>query len=325
MHGATTSSGVGAFAQSSGMLECGNEAVSRMPLRRLNSRATLRELVQRLREGIYVTNHEGVILDANPAFLEMLGVSSVRELRRISAEDLLVHPEQREAELRILENEGSVRDFELMIRRPDGEVRTVLDTAYAVTEEGNTVLYHGILVDITRHKELERQLREQATRDPLTGCFNRRYLGDLARRSEPIEDSWGTIIIDIDHFKAYNDTYGHQAGDEILVKMSRFLMRMVRCEDSVIRIGGDEFLLFLEGADRAATDRVGGRLRDAGSRVAPVPFSLGWAVRKDRETLEMTIGRADHLLYRVRSEGRRYGKIRRRSPSRGTSVSEDDS
>jgi diguanylate cyclase (GGDEF)-like protein/PAS domain S-box-containing protein len=277
----------------------------------LSNPSTLGELVMRLREGIYVTNKDGVILDANPAFLDMFGVATLRELTRFSAEDLVVHPDRRQRELDILEREGSVRDFELTIRRPDGQERTVLDTAYEVKIASGEVVYYGILIDITQRKELERRLRDQAIRDPLTGSFNRHYLNFLAEELNESNASWGAVVIDIDHFKKYNDEHGHQAGDEILVRISRFLMREVRAEDAVIRIGGDEFLLFLRDAEADTTDRVGLRLRTEGPWNAPVPFSLGWATREDDESLEKTIGRADQKLIQVRIRERGVAAGRR--------------
>ncbi len=279
--------------------------MKRSAFRRLRSTSTLRALVDRLREGIYVTDPDGLILDANPAFLEMFGVESLRALSLYSAEDLLVFPSQRARELEILERDGSVRDFELVIRRPDGEERTVLDTAYVVTEPSGESVYHGILIDITRHKELEGRLREQAIRDSLTGCFNRHYMTALADDLNASDATWGTIVIDIDHFKGYNDLHGHLAGDEILIKTSRFLIREMRAEDAVIRLGGDEFLLFIRDAEADTTTRVGKRLRLMGTPTAPVPFSLGWATRDGDETFESTLGRADQALIRVRVKERR--------------------
>jgi diguanylate cyclase (GGDEF)-like protein/PAS domain S-box-containing protein len=287
-------------------------AKKRSPLRSLQHPATLNALVERLQEGIYITTRTGVILDANPAFFKMLGVASLAELRRYRASDLLVDPEQRRRQLEVLQEHGSVRDFELAIRRPDGEIRHVLDTAYGLVDpETRETLYHGILVDITRHKQLEAELREQAIRDPLTGCFNRHHLAALAAELDHSDGAWGTIVIDVDHFKRYNDSFGHQAGDQVLVQISRFLMRQVRSEDAVIRLGGDEFLLFLRDADGETTEEVSGRLKSSGRRTAPVSFSLGFSVREGDETLEKTIGRADRNLIRVRVEERRFERPRR--------------
>ena len=277
----------------------------------LRDLSTIKELVERLREGIYVTNRAGDILDANPAFLEMFGVDSLDELKEYSAEVLVVDPEVRRREREILEREGSVRDFELTIRRPDGKTRTVLDTAYTVARDETDAIFVGILIDITDRKGLERELREKATRDPLTGCFNRRYLRLLAEEIEPSDRSWGAVVIDIDHFKRFNDEHGHQAGDEILVKTARFLMREVRAEDAVIRYGGDEFMLFLRDADRSTTEAIAARLCEAAARGAPAAFSLGFAIRDGRESLERTIGRADQHLIQVRIDERGPASSRR--------------
>ena len=162
------------------------------------------------------------------------------------------------------------------------------------------MFYHGILVDISSRKEQEDVLREQSIRDPLTGCYNRRHLTDIDRRLASPESSWACIFIDIDHFKQYNDTHGHQMGDHTLIRMSRFLMRQVRAEEAVVRIGGDEFLIVLEGAADAHTEMVARRLQLAALRTAPVPFSLGWATRKPGESFQQTMHRADQNLLAVR-------------------------
>jgi diguanylate cyclase (GGDEF)-like protein/PAS domain S-box-containing protein len=268
-------------------------------LRSLDDPETLRHLVHSLQEGIYITNAQGEILDANAACLEILGVPSLAELRRYRAQDLVADG-GREAELSAIEREGSVREYELRIRRPDGGERTVIDTSFVVRDPATgEKLYHGILVDITRRKELERELREQSRRDPLTGCYNRRFLGELESELE-VDDKLGLVILDIDNFKLYNDRHGHQAGDDVLVRFSRFLLQHVRAEDAVVRLGGDEFLVLLADHPIAATADVAERFKLEGARVAPVPFSLGWSVRKRGESLEQAIARADRKLILVR-------------------------
>ncbi len=282
----------------------------RSSLARLSSLSTLRALVNRLREGIYITNQNGQILDANPAFLKMLEVTSIEELGRIRAEDLYVNPRQREEELQTLAMKGEVHEYELQLRTPHGEVRTYLDTAYAVTDRSTReTLYHGILVDITAMKNLEAQLRDQATRDPLTGCFNRRFLAEVATEWNASDDTWGTAVLDIDHFKLYNDRYGHQVGDRALVKTARFLMRHIRAEDLVCRIGGDEFLVLLPASSDELTESIVARLKEEARQSAPVSFSIGWSVRKKRESLEKTIGRADEHLITVRVEERQKSRF----------------
>ncbi len=204
-----------------------------------------------------------------------------------------------------------MRDFELQIRRPDGTIRTVVDTAFALhdTEAGET-LYQGMLVDITDRKQLERQLIEQSIRDPLTGCFNRRYLTEFETQMQ--QRGWGCVVLDVDRFKEYNDRFGHKVGDEVLTRVARFLMRQTRAEEGVVRLGGDEFLVLLAGADAEAAERTATRLQQIGARELPISFSLGWAVREEEEPLERTFNRADHRLLDVRSHQRTSDEERRR-------------
>jgi len=281
--------------------------------RSLSDPETLSRFAQNLGEGIYITNEQGEILDANPAFLKIFGVSSVQELKNYKVSDF-VDAEVRKKELALVEREGSIRDRELQITRPDGGIRTVLDTWYLNSDPdtGETV-FHGILVDITARKNLETQLVEQSIRDPLTGCYNRRHLAALYSRTRSENEKWGCIYADIDHFKQYNDTHGHAAGDAILVKMSRFLMRHVRAEEPVVRMGGDEFLIMLFDTDLGDTEAVARRLEKAAQERGPVSFSLGWAAREKEESLEETVNRADRQLIQVRVVNR-PGTYTRRTP-----------
>jgi diguanylate cyclase (GGDEF)-like protein/PAS domain S-box-containing protein len=269
--------------------------------RSLRDPDSLRSLVANLREAIYITNAHGDVLDANPAFFALLGVRSLDDLRSYGANELVVDPSRRVAEMERIERDGFVRDFEIQLVRPDGALLTVLDTVYSVRdEETGGMLYHGILVDITQRKEMEEMLRQQSVRDPLTGCFNRRHLTDLDDQMSPTDAPWGCVFIDIDHFKQYNDEHGHQMGDNTLIRMSRFLMRQVRAEEPVVRVGGDEFVIVLRGAGEAECKMVVDRMQSAALRTAPVPFSLGWAFRQPGETLNQTIHRADQNLLAVR-------------------------
>jgi diguanylate cyclase (GGDEF)-like protein/PAS domain S-box-containing protein len=287
--------------------------------RSLSDPHTLSELALRLKEGIYITTLDGEIIDANPAFLEMFGVDSLDDLKGQRTSDF-VKPEVRAREMALLEREGSVRDIEFQLTRSDGEIRTVVDSAFlSVDPETGEKYCHGILVDITHRKELQTQLLELSIRDPLTGCYNRRYLNTVTRQCEAQpKGEWGCIYLDIDHFKQYNDKNGHAEGDAVLVKMARFLMRHVRAEEAVVRVGGDEFLVVLCDSDLDQTDHVAARLRAAGPTSAPGPFSMGWAARKNEESFEETMVRADRRLLAVRVDERRDLQKRRKNRPKAT-------
>jgi len=267
---------------------------------------TTRELVRNVREGVYITDVQGNILDANPAFLELFGYASIDDARKRGVKEIVVDLARRAEELALLEKQFVVRDFELEVRRVDGKILTVLDSCYAVQDrETGDTLFHGILIDITRHKELESRLHDLTIRDPLTGCYNRRHLADLEAKLEADDGEWGIVLVDLNDFRAYNEKHGHQAGDAALVQVARYLDRHVRSSDAVFRMGGDEFMILLCENAATATVQIVQRLKEPTSGCPPVSFALGWAVRKAHEKFTQTSHRADRdlILVRVRERG----------------------
>lgn len=270
--------------------------------RPLADAATLRDLALRLREGLYVADADGVFVDGNPALLAMLGVASVEELATHSLEGLVADAGARRGTLSRLSADGDAEEGELELRRPDGQPCVVLDTVVRRHDAATgAVAYHGVMLDITRRVELERQLRELSVRDALTGAFNRRYLVELDRQfAGQGVATWGCVYLDVEGFRSINERCGHASGDEILVRMTRFLLRQVRAEEEVVRVGADDFVVVLAGADERHTENVARRLQLAAMRSAPAPFAIGWASRQTGEELEHTLARAEQRLLNAR-------------------------
>lgn len=165
---------------------------------------------------------------------------------------------------------------------------------------------------------MQEALRNQAIRDPLTGLFNRRYMEESLereiRRAIRHGSSVGIIMLDIDHFKQFNDIYGHTAGDILLQALGRVLQSSVRAEDIACRYGGEEFVLILPDATLQDTfrraEQVRLRIRELtiqhrGQRVPPITVSAGVAAAPDHgETVDALISAADFALYRAKAEGR---------------------
>jgi diguanylate cyclase (GGDEF)-like protein len=165
---------------------------------------------------------------------------------------------------------------------------------------------------------LHAKLREQALNDPLTGLHNRRYLFevapgllDLARRQgKPL----CVVLIDLDHFKLLNDTYGHQAGDLVLERFAALLRQMLRRSDVVYRHGGEEFVAVLPDLDGDGAAALLSRLLEAFQALPPAPgrrrtpngsFSAGIALfPRHGNTLEQLLSRADRALYAAKNRGR---------------------
>ncbi|MDO9532979.1 MAG: diguanylate cyclase [Deltaproteobacteria bacterium] len=163
---------------------------------------------------------------------------------------------------------------------------------------------------------LRETLRNQAIRDPLTGLFNRRYLEEtmereltrVKRQGVPL----GVIMMDLDHFKQYNDTFGHSAGDELLSALGILLKTHIRGEDIACRYGGEEFMLILPGASMEIALERAEDLRQAVKEMhqhypglKPTSLSLGVAVYPDHgDTGLHLIQSADVALYRAKRAGR---------------------
>jgi diguanylate cyclase (GGDEF)-like protein/PAS domain S-box-containing protein len=165
---------------------------------------------------------------------------------------------------------------------------------------------------------LQESLREQAIRDPLTGLFNRRYMQESLdrelRRAQRRRMPMGVIMIDIDHFKRFNDTFGHAAGDELLREMGTFLQRQTRAEDIACRYGGEEFALILLDASAEDTEERAKLMREEAARLrvqygseplGNVTISVGVAVYPDHgDAAETLLKAADAALYRAKAGGR---------------------
>ena len=167
-----------------------------------------------------------------------------------------------------------------------------------------------------RLNEAMEQLSEIAMRDELTGLYNRRYIMDVLSRQKALADrghlSFTLCYCDLDHFKRINDRYGHQTGDRVLRDFAEVAESVVRSVDFVARLGGEEFLLVLVGADEVMAERVAERLCERTRFLAMVPqdpdyrqtVSIGLAAFRPGERVEDVIQRADRALYSAKSQGR---------------------
>lgn len=161
-------------------------------------------------------------------------------------------------------------------------------------------------------------LRDQSIRDPLTGLFNRRYVEESLEREIARATRTATpvalLILDLDHFKTMNDTYGHGAGDRLLRELGAILRLRSRTEDVAARYGGEEFLLMLPGMDKIAAVQRAEELRviisdiqliDAGADLPHVTVSIGVATYPDHGcTVDDLLRSADKALYRAKNAGR---------------------
>lgn len=215
-----------------------------------------RLLFERNLAGLYRTTIDGRILDCNSAFARILGYPSREEVLKVSALDLYSDPGDRESFLERLSQQRVLVNFEVCLRRRDGSPVWVLANESLVEEPGAETFMDGSLIDITDRKRAEQQRWHQANHDALTDLPNRVLFNDRLSlailHAQRRKQSLVIMFLDLDQFKRVNDTLGHSAGDELLVKVADRLRRCIRQDDTVARVGGDEFLLLLSGITREA-------------------------------------------------------------------------
>jgi diguanylate cyclase (GGDEF)-like protein len=187
------------------------------------------------------------------------------------------------------------------------------------TELRARVNVHYKLAHTIRELEQSRRaLAEQATTDPLTKLKNRRAFFENGAQNWAMSKRYKTdlsiIVADLDHFKKVNDSFGHHAGDEALIHVAQILTRMTRIEDTVARIGGEEFAILLPDTNRLGSAVLAERIRaaveterlDVDKQVLSLTISMGlasYAVDK-AESLEQLLSIADRRLYLAKEKGR---------------------
>ncbi len=269
--------------------------------------------------GMAVVDLNRRFLEVNPALCRMLGRAE-SELLTIRVTDVL-HPEDDalDQQLRAAVRSGqaaSARDEHRVVAANGGEMWVEHSVGLLRDEDGTPLSYVSQYVDVTAARRAQQGLQFLASHDVLTSVANRHELLDriegVLARPAPVGTRLALLFIDFDEFKAINDTFGHAAGDAVLVEVSRRICGHVRADDLVARIGGDEFTVALpavrEVADaQAVAAKIQQALTDpvtAEDQAIPVTVSIGIALAEPGDTADRVLQRADRALYRAKRTGR---------------------
>ena len=194
----------------------------------------------------------------NERWAEIIGYT-LSELQPISIDTWVNHSHPQDLERSnealeaVFEKKVDAYECEVRMKHKDGHWVWVFDRGRVTkwSPDGKPIAMAGIHIDITQKKEAEKKLEHAATTDPLTGLFNRHALMERLHMAMAIQERHGGYLaimyLDLDGFKDVNDKHGHEIGDQLLIEISRRLMRDVRGEDTAARMGGDEFVVILNG------------------------------------------------------------------------------
>lgn len=286
--------------------------------------AQLSTIIEVTTEAFISIDQHGQVTAWNPQAEKIFGWS-VDEALGVPLERLVMPPEvvcayQQGLQRYLRDGEGDYLNQrrEITAWRRDGTPITVEICVYALNIGGEQS-FSAFLHDITERKRLEAQRELEASRDALTGLLNRRAMNELLPQAQARADrtgqQLGVLFIDLDGFKAVNDAFGHDAGDQLLQVIGERLSAGVRCTDSVIRPAGDEFIVVLEGLydGTAEAKAIADKLLAAISQPVPlagksaqVGASIGVTIYRPGSPHDVValVQQADELMYRAKQNGK---------------------
>ena len=284
-----------------------------------------RSMYENAVQGMFQSRLSGKLIRANPAFVSILGYDSVDEV--LSLEDgtnkLYFDTQDRVRLIRTVLKKGAVTNYEMRLKRKDGKTVWILANIRYVRDEQRGAMLEGIMVDNTRKKAMEEQLkrdrrkfRNLSIHDNLTGLFNTRYLYQELDRalaeSKLTRKPLSLVFMDMDHFKQVVDTYGHLNGSQSLKEVAGTIKSCLNKPSFGVAYGGDEFVVVLPGYDKDQAVRMLEELRarmkatvyltSAGLNVN-LSASFGVATfPEDAEDREGLLALADRALFRIKQQ-----------------------
>jgi len=278
--------------------------------------------VERVPAIVYVAEPgpQGRWLYVSPQIEAILGFSAQEWMADPGLWLQQVHPQDREGligeeeQLLAAGAQDQVYSDTYRLSHRSGATVWVRDDAMMLWDKEGHATRHGVLVDVTREKQLEERLEHQAFHDPLTGLPNRKLFHDRVGHAltQRKTGQVAVLFVDLDNFKTVNDSFGHACGDEVIVAAARRLQMCARGGDTAARIGGDEFALLVEDVTTAAVTALADRVLDAlsqapvefGGRTLPIGASVGVAIAGPGETTETLLRNADLAMYEAKLQGR---------------------
>jgi diguanylate cyclase (GGDEF)-like protein/PAS domain S-box-containing protein len=293
------------------------------------SKDFLDKLVLMCPDGIIGVNRQGIVIIFNAAAEKLTGLAAENVIGKMTIQDVYHIPElAREIKKKIYSDDyggpGLIDGLEVSVNGEGGKKIPIRLSAALIfepspkngqVEVGSVGFFH----DLTERKEMEEELRKRSITDSLTDLYNRRHfhatLVEEISRCTRYGSIFSLAIFDLDHFKPFNDTYGHQEGDNILCFVAECISKVFRTTDNAFRLGGDEFAILLVETDlqkaglvmnrfkEAFADRWPKRMAYMGQKLKPVTMSIGVAQLVEGEKADKFQMRTDLAMYEAKKAG----------------------
>ncbi len=289
--------------------------------------AFYKDILENLSEGVYFVNRQRMVTFWNKGAEQITGYAASQVIGKSCRDNILNHVTAAGLELCAAHcplaatmDDGQLRTAEVFLHHSAGHrVPVLVRSAPIHNHQGEIIGAVESFSDHTPYIQMRRkneQLQRTILIDPLTGIGNRRHLemktkaamDELQETGEP----FGLIFFDIDHFKQVNDTYGHEAGDQVLRMVGNTLKRSIRLSDTAGRWGGEEFVVLATNLNVKSLEVVAEKLRrlveksrlDLEQGSLQVTVSVGATLASRTDTPETLLKRADELMYTSKQQGR---------------------
>lgn len=294
--------------------------------KRLNSEARLRFVLETIPDLVWVKDPEGVYISCNQKFERFFGAPEKDIIGKTDYDfvDKELADFFREKDKAVMEAGKPLTNEETVTYADDGH-EEILETIKTPLRDskGELIGVLGIARDITARKQAEEKFHYFSVHDPLTGLYNRRVLeeriADEIHRAERYQHNIAIFMLDIDHFKLINDTYGHQSGDVVLCHLAKLLEDSIRKTDYVARYGGEEFIVVLPETSllksKELAERLCGQIAKTsitinGNKQISMTVSIGVATFPEYgKSWKELLAAADSAMYAAKRSGRNQVKF----------------
>jgi len=289
----------------------------------------LRAIVDTALDGIITIDHKGIISSSNPAACKMFGYDK-HEMLGQNIRMIVPSPHKKTHDT-YLDHYVETREERIVnnTREVDAEKKDgtlfPIELCVGAKEFDGSWLFTGIIRDITERKVLTEKLEKMAISDALTGIYNRGYfttkLEEEFQRSKRYQLNLSLMMLDLDYFKVVNDTYGHPAGDAVLIAIAKQIQKSIRTIDILARYGGEEFAVIMPETDCDGAKVIAERIRkdvemmtvNVGGHSIQNTASIGIAclANKTVESADNLLIMADDALYQAKHGGRNRMVVRK--------------